>query len=94
MDISSLLRKPKKDGDYKKLQQVHFIALIPLKATLRRNFYAEMCMWCGRWMVERGMICLGRDNGSDLDMCKITNQGVTRVWVLTHKSSDSHCEKM
>jgi hypothetical protein len=44
MDISSLLRKPKKDGDYKKLQQVHFIALIPLKATLRRNFYAEMCM--------------------------------------------------
>ncbi len=34
-----------------------------------------------------------RDNGSDLDMCKITNQGVTRVWVLTHKSSDSHCEK-
>jgi len=26
---------------------------------------------------------------SNLDMCKITNQGVPRVWVLTHKSSDS-----
>jgi len=79
----------------RQLSWSHLIALIPLKNDLQRNFYAEMCR-IAEWpfLVERGMICLCGDNGSDLDMCKITNQGVTRVWVLTYKSSDSHCERM
>jgi len=55
----------------RQLSWTHFIALIPLKEDLQRDFYAEMCRVAG-WPLAG------------------------RTWndmpVLTHKSSDSHCE--
>ena len=47
-----------------------------------------------RWSNVGWYACGCGDRASDLDMCKITDQGVIPIRALTHKPSGSHSEKM